>query len=113
MALPLIVIALCLGALGIAVLTRILPGHWRGALLAGTLALFFWGSAVAVANFIEFSGLINTDGIGDPRISAELLASSLVRAFVACLAVLHLLALNAAVFATAARPRTPERKPLP
>ena len=113
MVLALIVTALCLGAVAIAILTRVLSEHWRGALLAGTLAYFFWGNAVAVANFIEFCGSMQTEGIADPRKTAELLAYGLIRAGVTCIAVLHLLALNAVVFATALRPQAPGSKTLP
>jgi hypothetical protein len=51
--------------------------HLRGALLAGTIALWLWGMAFALADYVKHCRLMSF-GVGDPAAAAQALADSLV-----------------------------------
>ncbi len=62
--------------LAITILLRNLPLHWRAALLAGIIALWFWGMAFAVSHYIKFSHIFR-HAVGDPAAAAQALADCL------------------------------------
>ncbi len=92
--------------LAVLILVRNLAMHWRGALVAGTLSLWFWGMALAAKKHWVLCLHTGRNGIGDPMKISDMFGDFLIGIAATNLAVFPLVVMTAIILIIH-RPKNP------